>query len=121
MLSTLPARTAALRRRPRLRSHISTTTPISPQPPAPPVLVAGTYNGTPSALRARSPSRVRAIRIGKSGTALNGFTSACPLTTCTPAVATESVAWDGVLDVVTLNPGGLTVSFILLCGIRNGT
>jgi hypothetical protein len=35
-------------------------------------------------------------------------------------VSTKSVARDGVLDVVPLSAGGLTVSFILLYGIRNG-
>lgn len=49
MLHILPFRTAALRRT-ALPAQISIATPVSPQPPGAPIVVSGTYQGSPSGI-----------------------------------------------------------------------
>ncbi|WP_439576671.1 arabinofuranosidase catalytic domain-containing protein [Elioraea sp.] len=46
----LPSRGALLRRRTPVLPQISIATPVSPQPPGAPILVSGTYGGSPTAI-----------------------------------------------------------------------
>lgn len=99
MLRTLPFQTAAIRRRTPIQVQISITTPVSPQPPGAPILVSGTYQGSPGGMTLVWRQDDQDVSAPAATSISGGLWSATITTPTAPGHYTLRVAFDGTAPV----------------------
>lgn len=99
MLRTLPFHTAAIRRRTPIQVQISITTPVSPQPPGAPLLVSGTYQGSPGGMTLVWRQDDQDVSAPAATSISGGLWSATITTPTAPGHYTLRVAFDGTAPV----------------------